>query len=359
MYRNAIVRCVLVGLLFAAQTQAGSAPSLNEPRADPAAVCAPSGDIWLVGGVSAGGQVLSSTEKLVYNRATGEYASEWITGPALPGARMDSGIAVSGRFIYLISGKSGLEFNPLGNLRCDMLANPATWVEMAPLQVPRCDAGVVTDRFGRVWVIGGITEGAATLATVEYYDPYQPQVGWQTGPALPAPRAYAGATADAHGNLLLFGGCIAGSATVYSDVFMLDPTNLASGWTQISDIPAPLSPNIVAGRGADGQVYLPGGWLPGFTDRVLQFRVRDGHWRNWAPLNLARNNHAVVLGYDEQLYVIGGNAYPNWPSSPTTSVERFSTSFLRGDIDCDGLVNAFDIDWFVECLINGGCPPCP
>ncbi len=31
---------------------------------------------------------------------------------------------------------------------------------------------------------------------------------------------------------------------------------------------------------------------------------------------------------------------------------------LNGDINCDGAVNAFDIDPFVQCL-TGGCPPCP
>jgi hypothetical protein len=36
-----------------------------------------------------------------------------------------------------------------------------------------------------------------------------------------------------------------------------------------------------------------------------------------------------------------------------------SCDILRADINCDGSVNAFDIDPFVLCLIGGGCPPCP
>jgi hypothetical protein len=31
----------------------------------------------------------------------------------------------------------------------------------------------------------------------------------------------------------------------------------------------------------------------------------------------------------------------------------------RGDINCDGVVNNFDINPFVECLITGNCPDCP
>ena len=32
---------------------------------------------------------------------------------------------------------------------------------------------------------------------------------------------------------------------------------------------------------------------------------------------------------------------------------------MLADANCDGLVNAFDIDPFVLCLTGGGCPPCP
>jgi len=35
------------------------------------------------------------------------------------------------------------------------------------------------------------------------------------------------------------------------------------------------------------------------------------------------------------------------------------TDCLMADIDCDGSVNAFDIDPFVQCVINGTCGPCP
>jgi hypothetical protein len=35
-----------------------------------------------------------------------------------------------------------------------------------------------------------------------------------------------------------------------------------------------------------------------------------------------------------------------------------SCRILNADTNCDGAVNAFDIDPFVECL-TGGCHPCP
>jgi len=33
--------------------------------------------------------------------------------------------------------------------------------------------------------------------------------------------------------------------------------------------------------------------------------------------------------------------------------------FCVCDVNCDGQINAFDIDAFVQCLTQGGCDPCP
>jgi hypothetical protein len=34
-------------------------------------------------------------------------------------------------------------------------------------------------------------------------------------------------------------------------------------------------------------------------------------------------------------------------------------NIVNGDINCDGAVDSFDIDGFVECIVTGTCPPCP
>jgi hypothetical protein len=34
-------------------------------------------------------------------------------------------------------------------------------------------------------------------------------------------------------------------------------------------------------------------------------------------------------------------------------------NIMNGDINCDGAVDSFDIDGFVECIVTGTCPPCP
>jgi hypothetical protein len=45
-------------------------------------------------------------------------------------------------------------------------------------------------------------------------------------------------------------------------------------------------------------------------------------------------------------------------TNPTLYVSTYDCELLNGDINCDGQVNAFDIDPFVQCLTTG-CPDCP
>ncbi len=47
-----------------------------------------------------------------------------------------------------------------------------------------------------------------------------------------------------------------------------------------------------------------------------------------------------------------------------TAPEEYALTFpecslMLADVNCDGLINAFDIDPFVVCLLQGGCAPCP
>ena len=47
-------------------------------------------------------------------------------------------------------------------------------------------------------------------------------------------------------------------------------------------------------------------------------------------------------------------------SSPQTYAELYpGCNYMAADINCDGQVNVFDIDPFVGCLVGEGCPPCP
>jgi hypothetical protein len=65
------------------------------------------------------------------------------------------------------------------------------------------------------------------------------------------------------------------------------------------------------------------------------------------------NCDGVVNAFDIDPFVLAltnpsqyGSQYPN-------------CNLNNGDIDCNGVLNAFDIDGFVNCLTQGGCPPCP
>jgi hypothetical protein len=65
------------------------------------------------------------------------------------------------------------------------------------------------------------------------------------------------------------------------------------------------------------------------------------------------NCDGVVNGYDIDPFVLA-----------LTDPEEYYRLYpecdhMLADINCDGLVNGYDIDPFVECLTHGSCPPCP
>ena len=71
-------------------------------------------------------------------------------------------------------------------------------------------------------------------------------------------------------------------------------------------------------------------------------------------LNLADSNcDGAVNAFDIDPFVVALADRTTWEAT-------FSCDYLcANDINCDGMVNAFDIDPFVVCLASGGCGQCP
>ncbi len=76
----------------------------------------------------------------------------------------------------------------------------------------------------------------------------------------------------------------------------------------------------------------------------------------WTPVPRVRgdmNCDGVVNAFDIDGFVQAITDLATWQAANPCC------NTLNGDIDCDGAVNAFDIDAFVICVTNGGCAPCP
>jgi hypothetical protein len=66
------------------------------------------------------------------------------------------------------------------------------------------------------------------------------------------------------------------------------------------------------------------------------------------------NCDGVINAFDIDAFVLGLTNPAAWMAQhPQQNI------FCVCDVNCDGQINAFDIDAFVQCLTQGGCPPCP
>jgi hypothetical protein len=79
----------------------------------------------------------------------------------------------------------------------------------------------------------------------------------------------------------------------------------------------------------------------------------DAFLRFQLPVRGDLNCDGEINGYDIDPFVLA-------LTDPTGYGTAFPTcDYMLADVNCDGAVNGYDIDPFVECLTSGGCPPCP
>ena len=106
------------------------------------------------------------------------------------------------------------------------------------------------------------------------------------------------------------------------------------------ELPSPVSNTDLAVLGADGMIYIAGGWLPGFTDRVLRFDPVLKVFVACVPMSEPLNNVALTLGANGRIFRIGGE--PAFFTG-TRTVESLDTSVCLADITGDGTVNVTDL----------------
>ncbi|MBK8914586.1 MAG: hypothetical protein IPM64_08285 [Phycisphaerales bacterium] len=343
-----------------------SDPPLNASRGFAATVVDPCGNILVIGGMrrvsAAFGQVvLPDIEQLTFDGTS--YSDSWTTlGITLPVERFFHSAVVANGYLYVIGGArwgaSQSNVEPILQVdRYDFLTQTWDSTSVPPIPYPNITHASVVDNYGRIWMIGGsVPNSLEARASTAVYDPARPQLGWQTMQSLNTARLYPGAVVDQRGRIWAIGGLSDGYVSHLNTVEILDPCSDA-GWTVASaTLPGPVPIHSKSVMGADGYIYMTGGWANNwYVNAVRRIDSRDpaATWTTWSSLNLARAAHSVVLGRDGNIYAIGGEAV-NVQSQ--TSVEKLDTRLKLADVNGDGLVNNFDIDLFVLCVLNGGCP---
>lgn len=184
------------------------------------------------------------------------------------------------------------------------------WVQKASMEIARSEipAAVVGET---IYVPGGLVSTAQGVGVAASVERYRADADlWESVADMPAPRHHSMSVAVG-GRVYVLGGFSDGfnpTATAWT----FDPQT--DGWTDIAGLP------IAVGAGAavevDGLIYLVGG-VPNGTSLYVYDPATDV-WETLAPMTQPRE-HTTVVAFEGDLWAIGGR----WQEDMLTSVEVF------------------------------------
>ena len=319
-------------------------PSLNTPRSLHAAAVDPCGNIYVMGGHHwSPSSEEGAVEKLAFDGSA--YAGNWVYVSPMPTPRSHHAAASLGGIIYVIGGTDGTQ--TLASVHTyDVITDEWSTTDVPDLNVARSDAGATVDTWGRIYVVGG-SDAGVFLDSVEVYDPARPSLGGVLAPDLNEVRSATGAVTDRQRRIYAIGGHNSTNGHLRT-VERFDPCNRDEGWVVLEElIPEPACEDDEAVLGADGRIYVAGGWAPGTTNRVARFDTETETWAEWEPLSQGRGALGLVLGANGRIFAIGGSTGGPYPQ---VSVESLQTSFDPFDSDGDGDVDLADFARFASAM---------
>jgi N-acetylneuraminic acid mutarotase len=197
------------------------------------------------------------------------------------------------------------------------------WTDLPPLPEPRSthDAAVLGDHLYVVggWsMTGGDSGGAFFLDDALRLDLSDPSKGWELLPAPPAPRR-ALAVAAHDGKIYMIGGLTEGGGTV-RDVDLFDPETLA--WTQGPELPGePIQGFAPSAFSVAGHLFASGG-----DGTVYRLSQGGDAWEAASEQAVPRITHRLLPGTDDEVLIVGGN----FVGVPVRFVEAIPTSGSSG-----------------------------
>lgn len=227
----------------------------------------------------------------------------WSPVASMPTARFGLA-ATTGRYgmIYAIGGSTGLGVNTSVGTVEAYDPNTDSWSAVAPMPTARRFLMAATDRYGRIYGIGG---GSATgfRNTVERYDPETNS--WSTVASLPAPLCCGGAARGPDGRIYVAGGFNA--LGQFSSMLAYDPDT--DTWENVASLPIPLAGGPAAAVTSNGLIYIMGG-ITGVTTIATAHRYVPcaDTWTTAADMPTPRRFADAVSGPGGQVYVLGGTA---------------------------------------------------
>jgi N-acetylneuraminic acid mutarotase len=284
----------------------------------------------------------------------------WTQRANMPTGRGMAACAVVNGLVYVIGGNNcesncwltkNEAYNPQTNTWQPNLA-PIPYPTESPYGVGLLSATAVN---GRIYCIGGCNSYHQPGFFDKVYE-YDPETNnWQSLPPIPYGNRSHHAAVELDGEIYLIGGLRWISYNVHELIADVDVYNPATGqWRQVAPLPTPRF--LLSAVVLNGHIYAIGGSAS--LDETPSAMVEEYDpvldcWRGATRLPLALVwGTASALG--RNIYWVGGDTGIDGP--PTDEVIVGYPTQVIGDINGDGVVDFGDINPFVECIINGGCP---
>jgi N-acetylneuraminic acid mutarotase len=228
----------------------------------------------------------------------------WVSlAPLAGGTRQENGVVALGGEVVVIGG-----FRGAATLASVEAYDPVrdTWRELSPLPVQLHHPNVAVHQ-GKIYVLGFLTGGSFVPDGRGFvYDPQED--AWSPVASMPQGTLRgAGVAGVVEEGIMVVGGL---RNVAVADVSLYRPGE--DRWEALPSLPVGLD-HIVGGV-VDGVFYAIGGRQRRIsTHRTSVYAFCEGAWKERAPMPTSRAGHAAAV-WGGQIYVMGGEGNPEDPS---------------------------------------------
>jgi len=300
---------VALALVFVAGALSVTAPDAAanwvDDWNDEPALGVPASQAVVVSGQDEMVYIMGGVADASYNAVDSAYSYDPHTGDwtvlatMLDATRGAAGAVGQDGLVYVFGGDSGSTYTQIYDPEAD------SWSLGAPVLYGAWEAKAATVGNGSIWVVGG--QGPPS-GCAQIYDPVE--ASWSVGP--PAPAAVMCGAIISVGNDLYYSG--GGDGSYYGTTNFFKYDSAGDEGVALADLPEARAGHAMV-MGVDGLIYLVGGsdngynWGNGVTfDSVVAYDRSTDEWSSATSMDYSRTYLGAVGTSDGRILAMGGNS---------------------------------------------------